>query len=60
VRATLYVLLTDGLMTQVPGHRTLTLKLTPDGQRELTSLVSTWRHNNTKPTNQRARPTSRT
>jgi hypothetical protein len=43
VRSTLYVLLTDGLMTQVPGHRTLTLRLTHDGAQELRSLLNRWR-----------------
>jgi hypothetical protein len=47
-RATLYVLLTDGLMTQVPGHRALTLRLTDDGTQALTALLDTWRHTNTQ------------
>jgi anti-anti-sigma factor len=44
VRSTLYVLLTDGLMTQVPAHRALTFRLTPEGTQALASVLDTWRH----------------
>ena len=39
VRAALYVLLAYGLMMQVPGHHTITVRLTADGAQALRRLV---------------------
>ena len=42
VRATLYVLIADGLMIEIPGHHAITARLTPDGADALKRLVHAW------------------
>jgi hypothetical protein len=42
VRATLYVLITYGVMIQVPGHHAITARLTANGENALRSLVERW------------------
>jgi hypothetical protein len=42
VRATLYVLVADGLMIEVPGHHAITVRLTADGAAALKRLVDGW------------------
>ena len=42
VRTTLYVLIADGLMIQVPGHHDITARLTTDGADALKRLVDVW------------------
>ena len=42
VRATFYALIAFGIMIQVPGHHSITARLTVDGADALKRLVDWW------------------